>query len=429
MKESLRQRARELGFDDCRVTTANPPESAACFKQWLAERQHGEMTYLERNAPKRVDPQHVLPGARSIITLAASYHNSSWKSGPIARYARYHDYHDILGERLRQLAEFVCQLGGESTRCTLHASDGGEQRASCSPSPPLEERIGERRPITLRDAAVRGDIPAGCRTNTSGGLAENDGLLSLPLSSEGGEGNGAAPSERRDASKEQGTRSLWYVDTGPLLERDLAQRAGLGFIGKHTNLISRQLGNWLFLSEIITTLDLEPDAPEKNRCGSCTRCITACPTSAITAPFQLDARRCISYLTIELKGSIPVELRPAIGNRIFGCDDCLQVCPWNRFAREGQMMKAHARPDLAQPDLVELLSLEEGGFKRRFAGTPMLRAKRRGLLRNVCVALGNIGDEKALPALQEAESDHEPLVAEHATWAIEQIQIRSRRLR
>jgi epoxyqueuosine reductase len=293
----------------------------------------------------------------------------------------------------------------------------------------LEERIGERRPITLRDAAVRGDIPAGCRTNTSGGLAENDGLLSLPLSSEGGEGNGAAPSERRDASKEQGTRSLWYVDTGPLLERDLAQRAGLGFIGKHTNLISRQLGNWLFLSEIITTLDLEPDAPEKNRCGSCTRCITACPTSAITAPFQLDARRCISYLTIELKGSIPVELRPAIGNRIFGCDDCLQVCPWNRFAREGQMMKAHARPDLAQPDLVELLSLEEGGFKRRFAGTPMLRAKRRGLLRNVCVALGNIGDEKALPALQEAESDHEPLVAEHATWAIEQIQIRSRRLR
>ena len=142
------------------------------------------------------------------------------------------------------------------------------------------------------------------------------------------------------------TRSLWYVDTGPLLERDFAQRAGLGFVGKHTNLISRKFGNWILLAEIITTLELEPDAPEKNHCGKCTRCIAACPTNAITAPFQLDARRCISYLTIELKGAIPVELRPAIGNRIFGCDDCLAVCPWNRFAREGNLMKPHRAPDL-----------------------------------------------------------------------------------
>src|SRR5947207_11827832 len=201
------------------------------------------------------------------------------------------------------------------------------------------------------------------------------------------------------------SRSLWYVDTGPLLERDLAQRAGLGFVGKHTNLISRQLGNWIFIAEIITTLELEPDAPEKNRCGPCTRCITACPTAAITAPFQLDARRCISYLTIELKGSIPVEWRAAVGNRIFGCDDCLAVCPWNRFAREGNLMKQHARPDLAEPDLVELLSLDEAGFKRKFAGTSMLRTKRRGLLRNVCVALGNTGDATALPALERAAND------------------------
>ena len=156
------------------------------------------------------------------------------------------------------------------------------------------------------------------------------------------------------------------------------------------------------LAEIITTLELEPDAPEKNHCGNCTRCITACPTRAITAPFQLDARLCISYLTIELKGSIPVELRPAIGNRIFGCDDCLAVCPWNRFAREGRLMKAHARPDLAAPDLIELLQLDEAGFKSRFAGTPVLRTKRRGLLRNVCVALGNTGDASALPALEKA---------------------------
>jgi epoxyqueuosine reductase len=337
MKEVLRQQACELGFDDCRVTTADAPAFAARFTQWLAEGRHGEMAYLERNAPKRVDPLQVLAGARSIITLAASYHDPSARSGLIARYARYRDYHDVLSERLKQLTEFVNKLGGE------------------------------------------------------------------------------------------GARSLWYVDTGPLLERELAQRAGLGFIGKHTNLISRQLGNWILLSEIITTLPLEPDEPEKNHCGSCTRCLAACPTAAITAPFELDARRCISYLTIELKGAIPVELRPAIGDRVFGCDDCLQVCPWNRFAREGQMMKAHARPDLAQPDLLELLSLDEAGFKRCFAGTPMLRAKRRGLVRNACVALGNIGDEKALPALRKAATDPEPLIAEHAAWAVERIQTRSQR--
>jgi epoxyqueuosine reductase len=373
MKAALRQRALELGFDDCRVTSAGPPESAAQFGQWLAEGRHGQMAWLARNAPKRVDPQQVLAGARSIITLAASYHDPGFgttpdgadsrpqtmkapdheaatqavvgnsqspianhQAGLIARYARYKDYHDVLGERLKQLARYVNELG------------------------------------------------------------------------------------------ESGTRSLGYVDTGPLLERDLAQRAGLGFIGKHTNLISRQLGNWLFLSEIITTLELEPDAPEKNRCGTCTRCISACPTAAITGPFQLDARRCISYLTIELKGSIPLELRPAIGNRIFGCDDCLEVCPWNRFAREGQLMREHTRPELAEPGLLELLSLDEAGFKQRIAGTPMLRARRRGLRRNACVALGNVGDEQALPGLQSAAQDAEPVVSEHARWAIEQIEARGR---
>jgi epoxyqueuosine reductase len=357
MKEAVRQRARELGFDDCRITTASPPDHAAEFQHWLAQKQHGEMGYLERNAHKRVNPREVLPDAKSIITLAVSYHlaecqmtNDEWNkpSGgsasirhssfvipQIARYARFADYHDILAERLRQLTEFVNHLGGADAR------------------------------------------------------------------------------------------SLWYVDTGPLLERDLAQRAGLGFVGKHTNLISRQLGNWIFIAEIITTLELEPDAPEKNRCGSCTRCIAACPTAAITAPFQLDARRCISYLTIELKGPIPEEFRPAIGNRIYGCDDCLAACPWNKFAREGKLMKEHARADLTAPDLLELLALDDAGFKSRFAGTPILRTKRRGLLRNVCVALGNVGDKTALPALQKAAQDLEPLIAEHARWAIQQIEQRT----
>jgi epoxyqueuosine reductase len=331
VKQLILQRAAELGFDDCRVTTARPPDNAPAFERWLAARYHGEMGYLERNAHKRVDPDKVLAGARSIITVASSYYREGENTGPIARYARYSDYHEALANPLKSLSEFVTELGAPTAR------------------------------------------------------------------------------------------SLWYVDTGPLLERDLAQRSGLGFIGKHTNLISRKLGNWIFLSEIITTVEIEADAPEKNRCGSCRRCIAACPTEAIRAPFELDARRCISYLTIELKTSIPEELRPAIGTRIFGCDECLAVCPWNRFAREGSLMKEHFRPDLGAPDLIELLSLDDDQFKRRFANTPILRTKRRGLLRNVCVALGNLRDRSALPALERAASDPEPLIAEHAWWAIGEI--------
>ena len=219
-----------------------------------------------------------------------------------------------------------------------------------------------------------------------------------------------------------GTRCVGHIDAGPVLERDFAEKAGLGFIGKHTNLIGRRLGNWFFLASLVTTAAIEPDESESNHCGSCTRCLTACPTGAITEPFRLDARRCISFLTIELKGSIPEELRPAVGNRIFGCDDCLAVCPWNRFAREGRMLASHRRSELGSMDLVGLLSLDEAGFKRRFVGTPLMRPKRRGFLRNVCVALGNIGDQRALPALERASVDSEPLVAEHARWAIARIE-------
>lgn len=386
MKTEIRRRALELGFDDCRFTTADPPPGAPRFERWLAAGRHGEMAYLQRNAFKRVAPEQVLPGARSVVCLAASYAiegqgrgaglppdgdpgNLPGESGPggrlpprpaggkpalqepgppppvapdapagnppptgvVARYARYADYHHVLGERLRRLAEWMDGLG-----------DGG-------------------------------------------------------------------------------ARSLGYVDTGPMLERDLAQRAGVGFVGKHTNLIHREFGNWVFLAEIITTLELEPDTPGKNHCGTCTRCLAACPTGAITGPFELDSRLCISYLTIELKGPIPLPLRPAIGNRIFGCDDCLAACPWNRFAREGRLLRDHARTDLEGPGLIELLALDEDGFRRRFSGTPILRTKRRGLLRNVCVALGNVGRDSALLALERAASDPEPLVAEHARWAIEQI--------
>lgn len=217
------------------------------------------------------------------------------------------------------------------------------------------------------------------------------------------------------------TRTLAQLDTGPVLERDFGQRAGIGFVGKHTNLISRRLGNWFILAEILTTLELDPDLPEQPHCGKCTRCLTACPTGAITRPYRLDARLCISYLTIELKGSIPEPLRPAIGKRVFGCDDCLEVCPWNRFAGQGRLLRASHRSDLEQPDLLELLSLNDAEFRARFRDTPLWRGRRRRLLRNVCVALGNTGNAAAIPALERAAHDPEPLIAEHALWALDRL--------
>ena len=214
-----------------------------------------------------------------------------------------------------------------------------------------------------------------------------------------------------------------YVDTGPVLERDHAAEAGIGWHGKSTMLIDTNLGAWFFLGEILTTLDLPPDAPQVPRCGSCTRCIAACPTGAITEPHRLDARRCISYLTIELKGSIPTELRPLIGDRIYGCDDCLEACPWNRFASVSREASFAARPAIGMA-LRDYLALDEEKFRELFQRSPIKRIKRRGFLRNVCVALGNVGDARDLPALERAAADREPLVAEHARWAIEQIRAR-----
>lgn len=221
--------------------------------------------------------------------------------------------------------------------------------------------------------------------------------------------------------RQHGGRQKYYVDTGPILERDYAAMAGVGWHGKSTMLLNRDLGTWFFLAEILTTLEFVPDSPEKDRCGSCTRCIEACPTGAITAPHYLDARRCISYLTIELKGPIPLELRPLIGDRIYGCDDCLDACPWNRFARISRERAFEMPPQIAAMRLRDYLSLDEHKFRELFQHSPIKRTKRRGLLRNVCVALGNVGDADDLPALEKAALDREPLIAEHALWAMAQI--------
>ncbi len=215
----------------------------------------------------------------------------------------------------------------------------------------------------------------------------------------------------------------YYTDTGPLLERDLAQRAGLGWIGKNTCLIHPKLGSFFFLAEILLDLELPPDAPfAADLCGSCRRCIEACPTGCILPDHTLDARRCISYLTIENKGDIPPDLRPALDNWVFGCDLCQTVCPWNRFAPRDVDASFAPRPASAQPDLIHALSLSPADFNRYFKDSPIARAKRRGYLRNVAVALGNVGGPAAISALQSALDDPEPLVREHAAWAIMQIE-------
>ncbi len=224
--------------------------------------------------------------------------------------------------------------------------------------------------------------------------------------------------------QELGGTQRYYVDTGPVLERDFASDAGLGWNGKSTVQIHRGMGTWFFLAELLTTLDPEPDPPFGDHCGKCTACITACPTRAIIAPRRVDARRCVSYLTIEHKGSIPEEFREAIGDRIYGCDDCLDACPWNRFAVMSEELAFHARETVFSKRLRDFLELDDEGFRALFAKSPVKRIKRPRFLRNVCVALGNTGTGDDLPALQRAAEDPDPLIAEHAAWAIGRIQAR-----
>ncbi len=212
-----------------------------------------------------------------------------------------------------------------------------------------------------------------------------------------------------------------FADTAPLMEKPLAARAGLGWQGKHTNLVSRELGSWFFIGAILTTAELPEDEPEGNHCGSCQACLDTCPTKAFPAPYQLDARRCISYLTIEHKGHIAREFREAMGNRIYGCDDCLAVCPWNKFAQTASEARLKARDDLAAPPLAELLNLDDAAFRAKFSGSPIKRTGRDRFLRNVLIAAGNSGVIALLPAVQKLLTDSSPLVRAMAVWAMSRL--------
>jgi epoxyqueuosine reductase len=276
-----------------------------------------------------------------------------------------------------------------------------------------------------------GQILPGCRSIVCLALNHGDPMGEAP--SPAGTGRFARYARGRDYHKifssslkklelrlreELSANSRRYVDTGPVLEKLWAERAGLGWRGKHTNLVSRSWGSWLLLGEVLLDVELEADQPESDHCGSCTRCIEVCPTRAIPAPYELDARRCISYLTIEHRGPIPEELRPLMGDHVFGCDDCLEVCPWNRFARTAREAGFKPRPPVVGSLLTELVTMDETEFRSRFEGTAVMRAGRDGLARNACVALGNVGGEGAVDALAKALNDASPLVREHAAWAL-----------
>ena len=331
--------AHEVGFDLVAVTDAGGfvADREIAMRRIDDGLMDGLPWFTKARIERGTDPDELLPGARSIISLGLNYYpgttgTAASDSGLVARYAQGRDYHRVMKRRMRRLV------------------------IALSEHP------------TLR------------------------------------------PSGDKLAAR-------WYVDDGPMLDRAVAARAGLGWFGKNGNILNPTYGSWLLLGQIVTNLQLEPDAPLSKTCGQCTRCMPACPTDAIVAPYVVDNRRCISYLTIEHKGAIPSDLRTAMGTWVFGCDICQEVCPVNRKAKATKDPN-FGRRDLTALDLIELLDMTETQFRERFAGTPMMRAKRVGMQRNACVALGNLRDAKAVPALKRALASGHPLVQQHAAWAL-----------
>jgi epoxyqueuosine reductase len=330
----LAERARDLGFDRLRIAAARALDrDARALDRWLDAGRHAGMGWMARSAELRRDPRRVLPGCKSVVSLA-------WNHGPggadrsrhagIARYARGRDYHRVLGTRLSRLAAWLAAASGVPARA--------------------------------------------------------------------------------------------FVDSGPLLERAWAEASGLGWIGKNSCVITRDLGSWILLGEILSAAALEPDdGPHEDLCGTCTACLEACPTTAILPDRTVDANRCISYWTIEHRGAVPEEQRAGSGDWLFGCDVCQEVCPWNRrFGREPERPE-DAGPDLETLDPIEILGMDERTFRRRYSGTALMRARWDGMRRNACVVLGNRGDRAAIPALERARRDADPVVRSHAAWALERI--------
>jgi epoxyqueuosine reductase len=333
--QEIRDFAKTLGFTLAGVARIEPTPEGNFYEEWLQRGYAGEMHYLERQKPARLDATTVLPGAKSVIVCAINYNTDlpytsqdperAW----ISRYAWGADYHDTLQARLRELARWI-----------------------------------------------EANAPARTRT---------------------------------------------YVDTGPLTERVFARYAGIGWFGKNTCILNQRAGSWLFLGCVLTDLELQPDSPPPDRCGSCTRCLDACPTDAFVAPWVLDSRKCISYTTIELRGAIPEEAREGIGHHLFGCDICQDVCPWNRRAPVTEDAAFKARDGLFWPELERLLHFSDEDWKKAIRGTPLKRAKVRGLLRNLMVVVGNSGVKRLAPLLLRFLEHEDENVRTHAQWAIRKL--------
>ncbi len=363
LRERIRAYAGDLGFEQVGFAPAEPPAHLDAYRAWLERGWHGEMAYMARPdaVRRRAAPPEALPGCRSIVVVSLRYGGH----GP---------------------------RPDEDPQASVGARDAGAAR-------PLH------------------GIVAGYAAGP-----DYHGVFEKRLSE----------LARFVEEQDPDARTRPYVDYGPVLERDHAQRAGLGWIGKNTMLIDPALGSYLLLGELLTTLPLPPDAPFRaDRCGTCTRCIEACPTDAIRGPRLLDARRCISYLTIELKGPIPEPLRPALGRRVFGCDICQEVCPWNGEVPEMRGSPLGIRPGEPLPTrsmlewAAEVLELSADAYRELYRGTAFSRPGRDGMLRNLCVGLGNSGESEALPVLRRALEDDSELVHEHARWAIDHITGRS----
>ncbi|QQA42913.1 tRNA epoxyqueuosine(34) reductase QueG [Pelagovum pacificum] len=367
LKEALRRYALEAGFTEmgvCRPDAA--PGTAGRLAEFVAEGRHGQMRWMEERMHWRGDPTALWPEARSVVMLAESYtpeHDplevlEYRDRGAISVYAQGRDYHDVVKKRLKKVGRWL-----------------------------------------LEEAVKRDQSPSRHRVPLSAGSSQT------PVA--------------HAAGAMQPPEIKVFVDTAPVMEKPLAAAAGLGWQGKHTNLLGRGIGNWVFLGAIFTTIDLAPDAPGEERCGSCTRCLDICPTNAFPAPFQLDARRCISYLTIEHHGPVDEALRPGLGNRIYGCDDCLAVCPWNKFAQTATETRYAGGSE--PPRLAELAALDDASFRQRFSGSPIKRIGRNRFVRNVAYAIGNSDDPALRPVAQTLTDDADETVRDAARWAALQL--------
>ena len=364
-------KAEAEGFSAIKITTPDAiPEALERLKAYLDAGYHGTMDWMETRIEERADPLKLWPEVKSIIMLGMSYAPDfdpldileKPELGAISIYARSRDYHDVLKGRLKQIAQSL-----------IH--NAGVEMNKHHPT------------ITNRPVEIQ---------------KSTDSLNVF------------------DKSASQPAVKV-FVDTAPVMEKALAAASGLGWQGKHTVLVSREHGSWLFLGAIFTTLELPPDETETDHCGSCTKCLSICPTDAFPAPYQLDSRKCIAYLTIEHKGPIDRTLRPLIGNRIFGCDDCLAVCPWNKFAVATREAKLQAREEFSAPRLADLVRLDDTAFRAKFSGTPVKRTGRDRFVRNVLIAIGNSEDAALAQEAERLLDDASPLVRGAAVWALSQL--------